>query len=150
MNVILLDNVENLGAIGDLVRVKAGYGRNYLLPQGKAALATKANIADFEARRVELEQAAAEELAAAKAREQLIQGMELVITANVGAEGKLFGSVGPIDIAEACSKVGVEALRSEIRMPEGPIHEIGEYTIGVHLHTDINVEVTVKVVAEES
>ncbi len=150
MNVILLDNVENLGAIGDLVRVKAGYGRNYLLPQGKAALATKANIADFEARRVEFEQAAAEELAAAKAREQLIQGMALVITANVGAEGKLFGSVGPIDIAEAFSKVGVEALRSEIRMPEGPIHEIGEYTIGVHLHTDINVEVTVKVVAEES
>ncbi len=149
MNVILLDNVENLGGIGDLVSVKAGYGRNYLLPQGKAALATKQNIAEFEARRADLETAAAEELTAAKAREELIQGMELVITANVGPEGKLFGSVGPIDIADAFSKVGVEALRSEIRMPEGPIHEVGEYVIGVHLHTEINVEVTVKVVAEE-
>jgi large subunit ribosomal protein L9 len=149
MNVILLDNVEKLGGIGDLVSVKAGYGRNYLLPQGKAALATKQNIAEFEARRADLETAAAGELTAAKAREELIQGMELVITANVGPEGKLFGSVGPIDIADAFSKVGVEALRSEIRMPEGPIHEVGEYVIGVHLHTEINVEVTVKVVAEE-
>ena len=133
MNVILLDNIENLGGIGDLVTVKAGYGRNYLLPQGKAALATKENIADFEKRRAELEKAAAEELTAVKAREEL----------------KLFGSVGPIDIVEAFSKVGVEAARSEIRMPEGPIHEVGEYTIGVHLHTDINVEVGVNVVAEE-
>jgi large subunit ribosomal protein L9 len=149
MNVILLDNIENLGGIGDLVTVKAGYGRNYLLPQGKAALATKENIADFEKRRAELEKAAAEELTAAKAREELIQGMQLVITANVGAEGKLFGSVGPIDIVEAFSKVGVEVARSEIRMPEGPIHEVGEYAIGVHLHTDINVEVGVNVVAEE-
>ncbi len=149
MNVILLDNVENLGGIGDLVTVKAGYGRNYLLPQGKAALATKDNIAEFEARRVELEKAAAEDLTTAKAREELIQGMELVITANVGTEGKLFGSVGPIDIAEAFSKVGVEALRSEIRMPDGPIHEVGEFKIGVHLHTEINVEITVKVVDEE-
>jgi large subunit ribosomal protein L9 len=149
MNVILLDNVENLGGIGDLVSVKAGYGRNYLLPQGKAALATKENLTEFEARRADLEKAAAEDLAAAKAREALIQGMELVITANVGPEGKLFGSVGPIDIAEAFSKVGVEAQRSEIRMPDGPIHEVGEFKIGVHLHTDINVEVTVTVVAEE-
>ncbi len=149
MNVILLDNVENLGGIGDLVSVKAGYGRNYLLPQGKAALATKENLTEFEARRADLEKAAAEDLTAAKAREELIQGMELVISANVGPEGKLFGSVGPIDIAEAFSKVGVEAQRSEIRMPEGPIHEVGEFKIGVHLHTDINVEVTVIVVAEE-
>ena len=149
MNVILLDNIENLGGIGDLVSVKAGYGRNYLLPQGKAALATKDNIADFEKRRVELEKAAAEDLIAARSREELIQGMELVIAANVGAEGKLFGSVGPIDIAEAFSKVGVEAARSEIRMPDGPIHEVGEFVIGVHLHSEINVEVTVKVVAEE-
>ncbi|TDJ35091.1 MAG: 50S ribosomal protein L9 [Gammaproteobacteria bacterium] len=149
MNVILLDNVENLGGVGDLVSVKAGYGRNYLLPQGKAALATKQNIAEFEARRADLETAAAEDLTAARAREELIRGMELVITANVGSEGKLFGSVGPIDIADAFSTVGVEALRSEIRMPDGPIHEVGEYKIGVHLHTEINVEVTVKVVAEE-
>ena len=149
MNVILLESVENLGGIGDLVKVKPGYGRNFLLPQGKAALATKENIAEFEARRTELEKAAAEDLTAAKARETLIQGMELVISANVGAEGKLFGSVGPIDIAEAFSKVGVEAARSEIRMPDGPIHEVGEFKIGVHLHTEIDVEVTVKVVAEE-
>jgi len=149
MNVILLDNVENLGGIGDLVSVKAGYGRNYLLPQGKAALATKDNIAEFEARRADLEKAAAGDLAAARAREALIQGMELVIPANVGAEGKLFGSVGPIDIGDAFSKVGVEVQRSEIRMPDGPIHEVGEFAIGVHLHTEINVEVTVKVVAED-
>jgi len=149
MNVILLDNVENLGGIGDMVTVKAGYGRNYLLPHGKAALATKDNIAEFEARRTDLEKAAAVDLVAAKAREELIQGMELVITANVGAEGKLFGSVGPIDIAEAFSKVGVEVQRSEIRMPDGPIHEVGDFAIGVHLHTEINVEVTVKVVAED-
>ena len=149
MNVILLDNVENLGGIGDMVTVKAGYGRNFLLPHGKAALATKDNIAEFEARRAELEKAAGEELTAAKAREELIQGMELVLTANVGPEGKLFGSVGPIDITEAFSKVGVEVQRSEIRMPDGPIHEVGEFTVGVHLHTEINVEVTVKVVAED-
>jgi large subunit ribosomal protein L9 len=149
MNVILLDNIENLGGIGDLVSVKAGYGRNFLLPKGKAALATKENIAEFEARRADLEKAAALELAAAKEREALIQGMELVITANVGPEGKLFGSVGPIDISEAFSKVGVEARRSEIRMPEGPIHEVGEYKVSVHLHTEINVEVAVNVVAED-
>ncbi len=149
MNVILLDNIENLGGIGDLVTVKPGYARNYLLPQGKAALATKENIADLEKRRAELEKAAAEELETARAREQLIQGMELVISANVGAEGKLFGSVGPIDLVEAFSKVGVEAARSEIRMPEGPIHEVGDYVITVHLHPEINVDVTVRVVAEE-
>lgn len=149
MNVILLDNIENLGGIGDLVTVKAGYGRNYLLPQGKAALATKENIAEFEKRRAELEKAAAEELEAARAREELMRGMELVISANVGPEGKLFGSVGPVDIVEAFSKVGVEAARSEIRMPEGPIHEVGEFTVGVHLHSEIDVDITVRVVAEE-
>ena len=149
MNVILLDSVENLGAIGDLVTVKPGYGRNFLIPSGKAALATRENIAEFEARRADLEESAAEELSSAKARSQLLEGMELVIPANVGAEGKLFGSVGPIDIAEAFDKVGVEVARSEIRMPEGPIHEIGEFSVGLHLHTDINIEVTVKVVAED-
>lgn len=149
MNVILLDKVENLGAIGDMVKVKPGYGRNYLLPTGKAALATTENIAEFEARRADLEKAAAVDLTAAKARAELVNGMELVIPANVGAEGKLFGSVGPLDIAEAFAKVGVEAARSEIRMPDGPIHEIGEFTIGLHLHSEINVDISVKVVAEE-
>jgi large subunit ribosomal protein L9 len=149
MQVILLDSVENLGDIGDLVTVKAGYGRNYLLPAGKAALATPANIKEFEARRQELEQAAAEELKAAKARADLIRGMQLVIPANVGPEGKLYGSVGPVDISDAFSKVGVEVARSEIRMPEGPIHEPGDFTVGVHLHSELNVEVNLKVVPEE-
>jgi large subunit ribosomal protein L9 len=149
MNVILLDSVENLGNIGDLVTVKPGFGRNYLLPAGKAALATKENIAEFEARRAEIEKAAAAELKAARARADLIRGMELVISANVGAEGKLFGSVGTVDIAEAFSKVGVEVARSEVRLPEGPIHETGEFKVGVHLHSDLDVSVTVRVVADE-
>ena len=149
MNVILLEKVENLGDIGDLVTVKPGYGRNYLLPQGKAALATRANLAEVEARRAELEKAAAEELTAAKARAELVEGMELVIPANAGDEGKLFGSVGPIDVVEAFSKVGVEVERAEVRMPDGPIHEIGDFTIGLHLHADINVDVNVKVVADD-
>lgn len=149
MNVILLDKVENLGDIGDLVNVKPGYGRNFLLPQGKAALATKQNIAEVESRRADLEKAAAQERSGAKARAALIEGMNLVIPANVGSEGKLFGSVGPIDIADAFEKVGVEVARAEIRMPDGPIHEIGDYTIGIHLHSDVNVDVNLKVVAEE-
>ncbi len=149
MNVILLDKVENLGAIGDLVRVKPGYGRNFLIPTGKAALATASNIKEFEARRVELEKTAAEDVTAAKARAELVSGMVLVIPANVGSEGKLFGSVGPIDIAAALEKVGVEVARSEIRMPDGPIHEIGDHAVGLHLHIDVNVEITVQVVAED-
>jgi len=149
MNVILLDKVENLGEIGDMVNVKPGYGRNYLLPQGKAALATQANIAEVESRRAELEKAAAAELASAKARADLLSGMDLVIPANVGAEGKLFGSVGPIDVADAFEKVGVEVTRAEVRMPDGPIHEVGEYVIGLHLHSDVNVDVNLKVVPEE-
>jgi large subunit ribosomal protein L9 len=146
MNVILLENVENLGRIGDLVKVKPGYGRNYLLPQGKAALATPENMKEIEARRAELEKAAAEELAAAKTRAGTIEGMELMIQANAGPEGKLFGSVGPIDIAEAFEKVQVEVERSEIRMAEGPIQELGEFTVGVHLHPEIDVEISVRVV----
>jgi len=149
MNVILLDNVENLGNIGDLVTVKPGYGRNFLLPQGKAALATPENMREIEARRAELERAAAEELETAKQRAGVIGGMELVISANAGSEDKLFGSVGPIDIADAFEGVQVEVQRSEIRMPEGPIHELGEYQIGVHLHPEVDVEVTVRVVAAE-
>ncbi|MGH8168308.1 MAG: 50S ribosomal protein L9, partial [Woeseiaceae bacterium] len=146
MNVILLDSVENLGNIGDLVTVKPGFGRNYLLPSGKAALATKANIAEFEAKRADLEKAAAQDLKAATVRANLIRGMELVIAANVGTEGKLFGSVGTVDISEAFAKVGVEVTRSEVRMPEGPIHETGEYVVGVHLHSELDVDVTVRVV----
>ena len=150
MNVILLDNVENLGNIGDLVKVKPGYGRNYLIPQGKAALATPQNIKQIDARRAELEKAANEELAAAKARAEAISGMELVISANAGSEDKLFGSVGPIDIVEALKLVQVEIERSEVRMPDGPIHELGEFQIGVHLHSEVNAEIKVRVVAAES
>ena len=149
MNVILLDNVENLGSIGDLVKVKPGYGRNFLIPQGKAALATPENMKAIEARRAELEKAAAEELANAQARAKTIDGMELVIPANAGAEGKLFGSVGPIDIVDAFEKVQVAVERSEIRMPDGPIHEVGEFEVGVHLHPEINAEIKIRVVEAE-
>ncbi len=149
MNVILLDNVENLGKIGDLVKVKAGYGRNYLLPQGKAALATDVNIKQIESRRAELESAAAKELDAAKARAAALEGMELVIQANAGPEGKLFGSVGPIDIADAFDKVQVDVQRSEIRLPAGPLQELGEFPVGVHLHPEVNVDITIRIVETE-
>jgi large subunit ribosomal protein L9 len=149
MNVILLESVENLGGIGDLVKVKPGYGRNYLLPQGKAALATDGNMKQIESRRADLEKAAAEELAKASTRAASINGVELVITANAGSEDKLFGSVGPIDIAEAFAAIQVEVERSEIRMPDGPIHSLGEFQIGVHLHGEVNAEVTVRIVAAE-
>ena len=149
MNVILLESVENLGGIGDLVKVKPGYGRNFLLPQGKAALATPENMKAIEARRAELEKAAAEELAKAQARAKAVDGVEVVIPANAGSEGKLFGSVGPIDIAEALSGIQVEVERSEVRMPDGPIHELGEFAIGVHLHSEVDAEITVRVVAAE-
>ena len=149
MNVILLESVENLGGIGDLVKVKPGYGRNYLLPQGKAALATPENMKAIEARRAELEKAAAEELAKAQERAKAFENLELVVHANAGSEGKLFGSVGPIDIVEALAAVQVEAERAEIRMPDGPIQELGEFPIGIHLHSEVNAEVLVKVVGEE-
>ena len=149
MNVILLDTVENLGTIGDLVKVKPGYGRNYLIPQGKAALATPENMKATEARRAELEKVTAEERAAAKIRFEAINGTELVISANAGSEDKLCGSVGPIDIIEALEQVQIEVERSEVRMPDGPIHELGEFQIGVHLHSDINAEILVRVVSAE-
>ena len=149
MNVILLENVENVGGIGDVVKVKPGYGRNFLLPQGKAALATPENMKSIEARRAELEKAASEELGKAQARAASINGVELVITANAGSEGKLFGSVGPIDIAEAFAVIQVEVERSEIRMPDGPIHELGEFQIGVHLHSEVNAETTIRIVAAD-
>lgn len=149
MNVILLESVENLGGIGDLVKVKPGYGRNFLLPQGKAALATPENMKQIEARRAELEKAAAEELAKAKKRAKAINGLEVVVQANAGSEGKLFGSVGPIDIADALEAVQVDVERAEIRMPDGPIHELGDFPIGVHLHGDVDAEIIVRVVAAE-
>ena len=149
MNVILLDNVENLGNIGDLVKVKPGYGRNFLIPHGKAALATPENMKAIEARRADLEKAASEELAAATTRAAAIKGTELVIAANAGSEDKLLGSVGPIDIVDALEKIQIAVERSEIRMPDGPIHELGEFTIGVHLHSEINAEILLRVVPAE-
>ena len=149
MNVILLESVENLGGIGDLVKVKPGYGRNYLLPHGKAALATEANMKAIEARRAELEKAAAEELAKAKTRSKAVEGLEVIIQANAGAEGKLFGSVGPVDVVEALSAVQVEIERAEVRMPDGPIQEVGDFTVGIHLHSDVNAEVLLHIVGEE-
>lgn len=150
MEVILLEKVANLGNIGDRVKVKSGYGRNFLLPQGKATLATPANIAVFEARRAELERKQADELAAAQARVAQVQKLRLRLTAKAGAEGKLFGSVGTVDIAEACTAAGVPVERSEVRLPTGPIRTTGEHQIELHLHTDVNVTIQVEVVAEDA
>jgi len=149
MEVILLEQVENLGGIGDKVKVKSGYGRNFLIPQGKATLATPENVARFEARRAELEARAVAELTEARDRAAKVADLKLVIRAKAGSEGKLFGSIGTVDIAEAAAAAGVELARSEIRLPEGPIRVIGDHTIEVHLHSDVNVEVPVLVEAEE-
>ncbi len=148
MDVILLEKVENLGNIGDQVSVKAGYGRNFLLPQGKATLATPENIEIFEKRRAELEAKQAEEVAAATARAAKLEGLVLTITANVGEEGKLFGSVGTVDIAEASTAAGAEIERSEVRLPEGPLRETGEHEVEIHLHSDVNVMIKVNIVGD--
>ncbi|HVY66654.1 MAG TPA: 50S ribosomal protein L9 [Gammaproteobacteria bacterium] len=149
MEIILLEKVNNVGGIGDKVRVKSGYARNYLIPQGKATLATPANVAKFEARRAELEAKAAAELSAAQARAKKLEGLVVKITMQAGSEGKLFGSVGTVDIAEAVGKLGVEVERSEVRLPEGPLRVAGEHRIELHLHTDVNVELPVIIEAEE-
>jgi large subunit ribosomal protein L9 len=149
MEVILLQKVANLGNIGDRVKVKPGFGRNFLLPQGKAALATAANVAKFEERRTELEKRAADDLSAARTRAARLEGHALTITAKVGGEGKLFGSIGTADIAEALSADGIEVERSEVRLPGGPIRLIGEHHVKVHLHSDVEVDLTVTVAAEE-
>lgn len=148
MEVILLEKVANLGGLGDTVKVRSGYGRNYLIPQGKAKPATAENIAFFEAQRAELERKAAEELATAESRAEKLNALEIKITANAGDEGKLFGSVGPQDVAEAITAAGVEVGRHEVRMPEGPIRATGEYSIELHLHADVNANVAVTVVGE--
>lgn len=149
MEVILLDKVENLGGIGDKVKVKPGYARNYLLPQGKATRATAANIAEFEARRAELEAKAAGVISEARARAEKITGLKLVIPAKAGSEGKLFGSIGPVDIAEAAEAAGVTIERSELRLAEGPLRTIGEHEVEVHLHAEVSVPITVTIEAEE-
>lgn len=150
MEIILLEKVDNVGGIGDRVRVKSGYARNYLIPQGKATVATPDNIAKFESRRAELEAKAAAELAEAQARAKKLEGIRLKIEMQAGAEGKLFGSVGTVDIAEEIRKLGVEVERSEIRLPEGPLRVVGEHRIDLHLHSDVNAEITVVVEAVEA
>jgi large subunit ribosomal protein L9 len=149
MEIILLQKVDNVGGIGDRVRVKSGYARNFLIPQGKATLATAANIAKFELRRAELEAKAAGELGAAQARAKKLEGLVLKIEMQAGAEGKLFGSVGTVDIAEAVGKRGVEIERSEVRLHDGPLRVVGEHHIELHLHADVNVGLTVVIEAAE-
>ena len=149
MDVILLQKVANLGAIGDRVKVRSGYGRNYLLPSGRATAATPANVARFEARRAELERMAAEELASAQQRAESLRDFRLSITAKAGAEGKLFGSVGTNDIAEGCTAAGHKVSRAEVRLSTGPLRAVGEYQVPLHLHTDVEVPLTVIIVAEE-
>ncbi len=148
MEVILLEKVENLGDLGDRVNVKAGYGRNFLIPSGKATPATEEHIKAFEARRAELEKAAAEALAAAEARREKLTDMTITISAKAGEEGKLFGSIGAIDIAEAICAQGVEVERSEVRLPEGAFRNVGEYQVRLHLHTDVDSEITLVIEAE--
>ncbi len=149
MEVILLKKVANLGNIGDKVKVKSGYGRNYLLPTGRATLATASNVAKFEAQRAEFEAKAAADLTSAESRAAALKDYRLTISAKAGSEGKLFGSIGTGDIAEALTRAGHAVERAEVRMPLGPIRVVGEQVLTLHLHTDVNVDITVAVVPEE-
>ena len=149
MEIILLQKVANLGQIGDRVKVKSGYARNFLVPTGRATMATVANIAKFEAQRHILEAKANEELTAAQARAAKLQDFKLELRAKAGAEGKLFGSIGTSDIAEAAVKAGHPISRSEVRMPTGPIRSTGEHQVQLHLHTDVDVSLLVTIIAEE-
>jgi len=149
MEIILLQKVANLGNIGDRVKVKSGYGRNFLLPAGKATLATAENVAKFESRRAEIEKAAKVELDAAQARASKLEGFKLTLNAKAGGEGKLFGSIGTTDIAEGVRKAGHEIERSEVRLPNGPIRQAGEHVVQIHLHTDLTVDLPVVVIGEE-
>ena len=148
MEVILLENIGKLGNIGDKVAVKAGFGRNFLMPQGKAVPATAENLKDFEARRAELEAAAAEKIGVAKARAASLEVVAITITANAGDEGKLFGSIGTRDIADAVSAKGHAVKKSEVTLPMGVIREVGTYDVSLRLHSDLSITVQVVVEAE--
>ncbi|PPC92122.1 MAG: 50S ribosomal protein L9 [Methylobacter sp.] len=148
MEVILLEKIANLGELGDKVSIKAGFGRNYLIPRGKAVPATPSRIAEFEARRAELEKLAADKLAAAQARAAAIGKLQVSIAHKAGDEGKLFGSIGTATIAEAITSAGAEVERQEIRLPNGAIRQVGDYDIDIHLHTDVTLTLTIKVVNE--
>lgn len=146
MQIILLEKVANLGQLGDIVKVKDGYGRNYLVPQGKAKRATPKNMAEFEARRAELEKQQAEILAQAQARAEKLTGMTVQISQKAGVDGKLFGSVTNVDIADALKAQGVEVAKAEIRLPNGHLKQIGDHPVTIALHHDVTADVTVSVV----
>jgi large subunit ribosomal protein L9 len=149
MEVILLEKIGKLGNIGDLANVKSGYGRNYLIPQGKALFATKANLEEFETRRADLEAAAANKMEKAQMRaDKLAEIASVTIAANAGDEGKLFGSVGTREIEEAVNSAGGDISKSEINMPEGAIRNVGEFSVEIQLHTDVTQAITVVVEAE--
>ncbi len=148
MEVILLEKVENLGKLGDRVDVRPGYGRNYLIPQGKATPATPENIRLFEERRAELEKQQADVLAAAEARKAALDGMEIRIAVKAGEEGRLYGSVGTADIARALTEAGEAVERHEVRLPEGPFRMVGEYEVRLHLHSDVDATIRLAVVPE--
>ena len=148
MELILLQKVVNLGNLGDKVNVKPGYGRNFLVPQGKAVPATAANLAEFEAKRAELEKAAAAKLAAAQAEGEKLAGSTVKLTQKSGVDGRLFGSVTNHDIAEELNKLGYKVVKSQIRLPNGPIKTVSETAVSVALHTDVVVEVNVSVYGE--
>ena len=149
MEIILLEKIHRLGSLGDKVNVAPGYGRNYLIPNGKAVAATAVNVAKFEAQRAGLERVQADALGRAQARATQLNDMLLIIAAKAGAEGKLFGSVGSHDIAEAIVAQGAAAEKREVRLPAGPLREIGEYAVEIHLHADVNATVKVKIVPED-
>lgn len=151
MEVILLEKVAHLGGLGEKVSVKSGFGRNFLIPQGKAVFASAENVRLFEQRRAELESQAAEKLAAAEERKARIEALTdgVTIRHKAGDEGRLFGSVGTADIARACSEAGVEVAKSEVRLPEGPFRVAGEYEVALHLHTDVDAQLKVVIVGEE-
>lgn len=148
MQIILLEKIVNLGALGDVVKVKDGYARNYLIPSGRARRATATAVAEFEARRAELEKAAAEKLAASQAVGEKIGGLVSTLSQKAGVDGRLFGSITNQDIAAQLVKQGFEVSKAQVRMPNGPLKAVGEYTVSVSLHTDVNVELSVKVDGE--
>ncbi|MCG7600681.1 50S ribosomal protein L9 [Halomonas sp. McH1-25] len=148
MEVILLDNIGKLGGLGDKVTVKPGYGRNYLVPYGLAVPATKENVEAFEAQRAELEAQANERKSEAEARAEQLNDIELSLVAKAGDEGKLFGSIGPRDLADALAQAGIDVAKSEVRMPEGPIRATGEYDIQLRLHAEVDATIRIVVVAE--
>jgi large subunit ribosomal protein L9 len=149
MEIILLEKVANLGVLGDRVKVKPGYARNFLIPKGKALTANAANVARFEARRLELEQVAAEALAKAKARAEQLAELIVTLSVKTGSEGRLFGSVGAADIADAVSAAGIELQKHEVRLPSGPIRQVGEYDVDLHLHIEVRSLFGVYVIAED-